>query len=132
MWSKRTFLDIMDPMRANIGEQPVYRKEIYMSNNTADNNKVFGYRPNFDDMRFGRNQISGKFRSNATDSLDIWHFSQYFANTPVLSSEFIKQNSPVSRALAVQNYPHFFGDSFIKCNHFRVLPTHGTPGLRRI
>jgi hypothetical protein len=131
MWSKRTYLDVLDPMRANIGEQPVYRKEIFMSDNTEENNTVFGYLPNFDDLRFGQNLITGQFRSNATNSLDQWHFSQEFANAPVLSAEFIKQDSPVDRVLAVSNNPDFYGDMYLKVNHYRVLPVYGTPGLTR-
>lgn len=135
MFSKRSFLDVLDPMRSHIGEQPVKRKEILTTSDTTYNNEVFGYLPNYDDLRFGRNLITGSFRSNATNSLDIWHFSEVFnetTNKPVLSSEFITQNSPVKRVLAVQDNPDFFGDVFVKCNHFRVLPTFGTPGLRRI
>jgi hypothetical protein len=132
MWSKRSYLDILDPMRANIGEQPVLRKEIYMDSDTDNNNEVFGYLPNFDDLRFGNNIITGQFRSNATNSLDVWHFSQEFATAPVLGEEFIKQDAPVDRVLAVEDNPDFFGDMFMKVNHYRVLPTYGVPGLKRI
>ena len=132
MWSKRSYLDVLDPLRANIGEQPVLRKEIYMDTVEDDNNAVFGYLPNFDDLRFGRNIITGNFRSNHTESLDIWHFAQDFANAPVLGEEFIKQDAPVDRVLAVADAPDFFGDMYMKVNHFRVLPTYGVPGLKRI
>lgn len=132
MWSKRSYLDILDPMRANIGEQPVLRKEIFMDTDTNNNNTVFGYLPNFDDLRFGNNIITGQFRSNATNSLDVWHFSQDFASAPVLGEEFIKQDAPVDRVLAVTGNPDFFGDMFMKVNHYRVLPTYGVPGLKRI
>lgn len=133
MFMKRSFLDIMDPLRANLGEQPIKRKEIFMSDNTSKNNEVFGYLPNYDDLRFGRNLITGAFRSNATNSLDIWHFSEEFdpEKPPVLSAEFIQQHSPVKRVLAVQDNPDFFGDVFIKTKHIRVLPVHSIPGLRR-
>ncbi len=131
LWSKRSYLDILDPMRAHIGEQPVLQKEIFMGTTEEDNNKVFGYLPNFDDLRYGNNLITGAFRSNHTNSLDIWHFSQEFANAPVLGEEFIKQDAPVDRVLAVQDNPHFFGDMYMKIKHFRVLPIYGIPGLKR-
>jgi hypothetical protein len=132
MWSKRSYLDILDPLRANIGEQPVYRKEIYTTSNSSDNNTVFGYLPNYDDLRFGRNQISGAFRSNHTNSLDQWHLSQEFSTAPVLGAEFIKQDAPIDRILAVQNNPDFFGDMYLSVNHYRVLPVYGVPGLKRL
>ncbi len=131
LWSKRSYLDILDPMRAHIGEQPVLQKEIFMGTTEEENNKVFGYLPNFDDLRYGNNLITGAFRSNHTNSLDIWHFSQEFANAPVLGEEFIKQDAPVDRVLAVTNNPHFFGDMYMKIKHFRVLPIYGIPGLKR-
>jgi len=133
MWNKRSFLDILDPLRAHIGEQPVLRKEIFATDDTQYNNEVFGYLPNFDDLRFGRNQITGGFRSNATDSFDIWHYSQEFssANPPVLGAEFIKQNAPVERTLAITNVPQFFGDMYFSSKYTRVLPVHSIPGLKR-
>lgn len=133
MWNKRSFLDILDPLRAHIGEQPVLRKEIFTTDDTDYNNEVFGYLPNFDDLRFGRNQITGGFRSNAQDSFDIWHYSQEFssANPPVLGAEFIKQNAPVERTLAVLDVPQFFGDMYFSSKYTRVLPVHSIPGLKR-
>lgn len=132
MWNKRSYLDILDPLRANIGEQPVLRKEIFTSDDEEENNTVFGYLPNYDDLRFGRNQITGAFRSNHTQSLDVWHLAQDFENAPVLGSEFIKQDAPLDRVLAVQDNPDFFGDMYMKVSHYRVLPTYGVPGLTRI
>lgn len=132
MWSKKTYLDFMDPLRANIGEQPVLQKEIFASSDTDENNKVFGYLPNFDDLRYGRNIITGQFRSNATNSLQQWHFSEQFQNAPVLSPEFIEQSNVIDRVLAVENNPDFFGDMYLEVNHTRVLPMYGTPGLSRL
>lgn len=143
MFSKKGFLDFMDPMRANLGEQPVLRKELLLTSDEEYNNEVFGYLPNFDDLRFGRSLLTGNFRPNAEDSLDIWHFAEEFSTDagnekdkpdlrPVLSSEFITQKSPIDRVLAVQDFPHFFGDVYSKISTYRVLPRYGIPGLRRI
>jgi ribosomal protein L21E len=131
MWSKRSYLDVLDPMRANIGEQPVLRKEIFMDTDSDNNNTVFGYLPNYDDLRYGNNIITGQFRSNATNSLDVWHLSQDFSTAPVLGEEFIKQDAPLDRILAVSDNPDFFGDMFMKVKHYRVLPVYGVPGLKR-
>lgn len=143
MFSKKGFLDFMDPMRANLGEQPVLRKELLITDDEEYNNEVFGYLPNFDDLRFGRSLLTGNFRPNADDSLDIWHFAEEFSTDagngedkpdlrPVLSSEFITQKSPIDRVLAVNDFPHFFGDVYSKISTYRVLPRYGIPGLRRI
>ncbi len=134
MWSKRSYLQIMDPMRSHIGEQPVLRKEIYTGDDTAKNNEVFGYLPNYDDLRFGYTTVSGRFRSNATNSLDIWHLAEDFTTYPVLGSQFIQQQSPVDRVLALpsKTNPHFFGDMYMHFNHYRGIPIYGVPGLRRL
>lgn len=133
MWSKSSCFDFMDPLRANLGEQPVLRKEIFMSSDSESNNKVFGYLPNYDDLRFGRNIITGYMRSNTgSESFDIWHIADNYSTSPTLNADWIKQRSSLNRCLAVDDSPQFFGDSYVRCNHVRVLPVHSIPGLSRI
>lgn len=56
-------------------------------------------------------QITGKFRSSVVNgSLDKWHLSQFFSNAPTLNEEFIIENPPIDRIIAVPSEPEFLLD----------------------
>ena len=128
MWSRRTKYDHYFPSLANLGEQAVLNKEIYASGTPTDDD-VFGYQERWSELRYKPSLITGKFRSNDPQSLDVWHLSQDFSTTPNLNASFIEDNPPVDRVLAVQNEPHFIVDMDIKCSTARPMPTYSVPGL---
>ena len=41
-WNKTSRFDFYDPIFANLGEQPIYNKELFMQG-TDEDNEVFGY-----------------------------------------------------------------------------------------
>lgn len=130
MWSRRTKFDFYWPAFAHLGEVPILNKEIYLQgNNAAADDQAFGYQERWYEYRYGISKITGKLRSGVTGSLDVWHLAQNFSNLPTLSNDFIVENPPISRVLAVQNEPQFIFDSVIKCRHARVMPTYSVPGL---
>jgi len=129
MWSRQTRFDFYMPAFQTLGEQAVLNKEIYISNNPDVDNEVFGYNEAFADYRYKPSQVTGKFRSSDPQTLDIWHLAQNFANLPVLGSEFIVDNPPVERILAVPTEPHFILDSYIDLKTARPMPTYSVPGL---
>lgn len=131
MWSRQTREDFYWPTFAHLGEQPIYNKEIY-AQGTADDDKVFGYIPRYDEYRFKNSQITGMMRSTADNSLDVWHLAQEFDNLPTLSSQFIEDNPPIDRVLAVatsDDTPQFYLDVYFKYYCTRPMPAYGTPGL---
>ena len=128
MWSRRTRFDFYWPALAHLGEQAVLNKEIYAQGTSADDD-VFGYQERFAEYRYKPSRITGQFRSNFAESLDTWHLSQDFESLPLLNGEFITENPPVDRVVAVTDYPDFLFDSFFKYKHTRPMPTYGVPGL---
>lgn len=128
-WSRQTRFDFMYPALVHIGEQAVLQKEIYASGVKAEDDTVFGYNPRYEELRHKPSQITGKFRSNAAQSLDTWHLAQDFANAPVLSSEFIEEDPPVERVVAVQDEPEIIMDMYFALNMARPIPMYGVPGL---
>ena len=128
MWSRRTRFDYYWPQLAHLGEQEILQKEIFASGVEAADNKVFGYQERWAEYRYGVSHITGQLRSSYSQSLDVWHLAQEFANAPTLSSTFIEDNPPVARVLAIPNRPQFLYDSLIKCNCVRVMPTYSVPG----
>ncbi len=128
MWSRKTVLDFYWPSFAHLGEQAVLNKEIYAQGNAKDD-EVFGYQERYGEYRYKPSMITGKFRSTYAQSLDAWHFSQKFENLPTLSNQFIQDNPPISRCLAVPSEPHFLMDAFFNLKCVRPMPLFGTPGL---
>nr|WAX26130.1 MAG: major capsid protein [Army ant associated microvirus 1] len=100
LWSRRTRFDFYWPALSHLGEQAVLNKEIY-AQGSDDDNKVFGYQERYAEYRYKPALITGKFRSNATGTLDAWHLSQDFKSLPKLSQDFIEAKPPVDRIEAV-------------------------------
>lgn len=130
-FSKKMRFDYMFPELANLGEQPILNKEIF-AQGTAEDDKVFGYTERYRELKQGFSKITGKFRSTATQSLDIWHFSEKFNNLPTLSDEFIKVSLPLDRVLAVPDEPDLLCDFWFDISALRCLPVRANPGNMRL
>lgn len=128
MFSRRTRFDFYWPVLAHLGEQAILNKEIYAQGTAADDD-VFGYQERYAEYRYFPSMITGKLRSTDPQSLDVWHLSQKFDNLPTLSAQFIQDDPPVSRILAVRNEPQFIIDSYIEMKCARPMPVYGVPGL---
>ena len=128
MWSRRTKYDFYWPALAMIGEQTVLNKEIYTQGTSADD-LAFGYQERFAEYRYKPSVVTGRMRSNATQSLDTWHLAQDFSALPALNAAFIQDNPPISRVVAVTSEPQFILDTFAKLRCARPMPVYGVPGL---
>lgn len=128
MFSRRTRFDFYWPVLAHLGEQAILNKEIY-AQGTSKDDEVFGYQERYAEYRYFPSMITGKLRSTDSQSLDVWHLSQKFDSLPTLSAQFIQDDPPVSRILAVQNEPQFIIDSYIEMKCARPMPVYGVPGL---
>jgi hypothetical protein len=128
LWYRQTQYDFFFPTFAHLGEQAVLNKEIFVSG-TATDEEVFGYQERYAEYKYKRSQLTGLFRSDATGSLDAWHLSQDFANTPTLGDEFIKSNTPLDRCIAVPSEPHFIMDAYFDYISIRPMPVFSPPGM---
>ncbi len=128
MFSRETRYDFYWPTLAHLGEQAVLNKEIY-AQGTSEDDDVFGYQERWAEYRYYQSRITGKFRSTLKDSLDVWHLSQKFEELPKLNDEFIEENPPLKRVIAVTNQPEFLLDSFIELKCARPMPVYSVPGL---
>lgn len=132
MFSRKNKLDYYFPVFANLGEQAVLKKELY-AQGTATDEEAFGYQEAWADYRMKPNRICGAFRSNATGTLDSWHYGDNYNNTPALSQEWMKEGSAeIARTLAVENTvnePQFIADFLVKNTTVRPMPMYSVPGL---
>lgn len=136
MFSRQTRFDFYWPALSRIGEQAILNKEIYAQGPSVvdeDGNpiddKVFGYQERYAEYRYKPSAVTGLFRSQAPQSLDTWHLAQDFKNLPTLSSQFIEENPPIDRVIAVVNQPHIIYDSYIRLHCARPMPVFGVPGM---
>jgi len=127
MWSRRTKYDFYWPVFAHLGEQAVLNQEIYATG-TATDDDVFGYQERWAEYRYYPSKITGKFRSNDPQTLDSWHLSQDFGTLPVLNEEFIAEDPPVDRVIAIPSEPQFIMDVFNRYYCTRPMPIRSVPG----
>lgn len=132
MFSRKNKLDYYFPVFANLGEQAVLKKELY-AQGTATDDEAFGYQECWADYRMKPNRICGAFRSNATGTLDSWHYGDNYSKTPTLSQEWMKEgSSEIARTLATENKvnePQFIADFLVKNTTVRPMPMYSVPGL---
>lgn len=129
MWLRSTVYDFYWPTFAHLGEQAIELREIY-AQGSKDDTTVFGYQERYAEYRYKPSQITGKFRSSVTGgTLDKWHLSQFFKNAPTLNEEFIIENPPIERIIAVPSEPEFLLDIGFRYTTVRPMPMFGTPGL---
>ena len=131
MWSRKDRFDYYWPVFANIGEQAVKNKEIYAQGNTEDD-EVFGYQEAWADYRYKPNRVTGEMRSSYTQSLDVWHLADDYAQRPSLSDSWIREDkSNIDRVLAVQSSVsnQFFADIYVQNRATRPMPLYSIPGL---
>lgn len=131
-WSREDRLDYYVPQFANIGEQPVKKKEIMLTGETSDE-ETFGYQEAWADYRMKPNRVSGLMRSNATGTLDFWHYADNYSKVPTLSQEWMAEGKEeIARTLIVQDEPQFFGAIRVANKTTRRLPLYSVPGLYKL
>lgn len=128
-WSRETRFDFPHPLLMHLGEQPIYQREIYTNNIAADNIIVWGYQERWAEYKYKPSYVTGKFRSNATGPLDAWHLALNFTSIPNLGAEFIVDDPPIDRVIAVTTEPQIIMDSYSQYRHTRAMPVYSTPGL---
>nr|DAV74448.1 MAG TPA: Major capsid protein [Microviridae sp.] len=131
-WSRKDRLDYYVPQFANIGEQPVKKKEIMLTGEASDE-ETFGYQEAWADYRMKPNRVSGLMRSNATGTLDFWHYADNYKTVPTLSQEWMSEGKKeIARTLIVQNEPQFFGAIRVANKTTRRMPLYSVPGLYKL
>lgn len=131
-WTRKDRFDYYWPVFANIGEQPVYKREIYCTGVSSNDDSVFGYQEAWASYRYLPNIVTGEMRSAASASLDSWHLADDYNASPTLSESWLREDkSNVDRVLAVSSSVsnQVFGDFYFKIKATRCMPVYSIPGL---
>lgn len=136
-WSRRERFDFYRPELAHISEQPILNKEIYAYGDDVD--ELFGYQEAWADYRYKPNMVTASMRTNsvnalgASDTLDTWHYADWYEEKPTLSSDWIQDNSDVNvrRTLATteQTADQVRMDVLFLDVATRPMPVYSIPGL---
>lgn len=130
-WSRKTRFDYYWPVFANLGEQAILKKELYLTGTDSDDD-VFGYQERWAEYRYKPNRVAGEMRPGIDNTLDSWHFADYYSSVPYLSDSWIREDKTnVDRTLAVtsQVANQLFADIYIQNETTRPLPLYSIPGL---
>lgn len=131
-FSRQTRYDFYWPSLAGLGEQAVLRKELYATGNSGSDNAVFGYQERWHEYRTRYSDVTGRFRTYVSGSLNAWHLAQNFAGTPTLGETFILDSPPMARVLAAGGTAsaqaiEYLADILVQREAVRPLPMFGTP-----
>lgn len=130
LWSRKRRFDVYHPELAFLSNQPVYTKELYFDGQTGDDGSIFGYQEAWADYRYFPDRVSGAFRSDYPQSLDIWHYADDYAEAPILSPDWIEASmANIDRTLAVSSdvEDQFIADFGFNLKCVRVMPTYSIP-----
>lgn len=134
-FQRRTFLDYPWPSFAHLGEQEVYKYELYATGTNVpiysgvdlDQEPTrFGYQSRYADWKYIPNSTHGDFRGN----LDFWTLDRKFASEPALGEEFVTfEDALQDRVFAVSGVDTLWCYVHNQASVVRSLPYFGTPRL---
>mgnify|MGYP000113470047 CR=1 FL=1 len=129
LWSRSTRYDFYIPALANLGEQSVLNKELFVTNTPATDDATFGYQERWAEYRHKPSRITGVFNPDATSALSFWHLAEDFSTTPTLNQTFIEDATPMARVTTVDTASDFLLDVWFNYKCARPIPVHSIPSL---
>lgn len=132
--TRRERYDYYDPEFAHIGEQPMYNYEINANAPSAVLNEVFGYQEPFWDYRMFINRVGGDMYSGAVNTLDEYHYADYYGTNQVFLSDVWKQDNTLELLDRTLSITSAVNDQFVMDYRFTIqikrdMPVYSIPGL---
>lgn len=140
-YSKFSINDYVFPMFVNLGEQEVYKKELFVDYTNIDHNAIFGFQARYNEYRNIPDFVCGNFASNAR----YWTQAKLFGpreitgdvsdRSPTLNSFFIKpfvsQTNRVFNTIdtSVSVYKNYQLRLFNRTVAFRPIPEQAVGSL---
>lgn len=123
-WDK---FDYAWPEFANIGEQEVLNKELYLdpTDDGTSDDLPFGYQSRYAEYKYAPSTVHGEMRTTQSH----WHMGRIFNGRPLLNESFVMAD-PTSRIFAVDPNPSpLYVQIYHQVDALRPLPYYGTPQL---
>lgn len=129
MFFRNDKYDFLWPSLGNLGEQPVYNKELYYDwNDSSENDDEFGYQSRYADYKYMPSRVAGEMCS----SLSHWTMNRIFENRPQLNLTFLGVDSAdFERVFAVQDedVDNVYIQIYNRVDVLTQLPYYGIPSL---
>ncbi len=129
MWSRSTRYDFYIPALANLGEQSILNKELWISNVLATDDGIFGYQQRWEEYRTKKSMITNVMNPDAAAALSFWHLAEDFATLPALNMTFMEDQTPMIRVTTVDTQPDFLLDLWFNYKCARPIPIYSIPAL---
>lgn len=129
-WNYRSRYDFYLPEFNNVGDQPIYQKEIYA--NTTTPTAVFGYQERYADLKMIPSRVAGLMRPQVSNNLAIWTYTDYYTSAPLLSALWMfEPQDNINRTFFFSQsdtVPGFILDYVTDIKAYRTMPYHSIPG----
>lgn len=109
---------------ANLGEQEVLNKEIYLKGD-VDDDGTFGYQQRLAEYKYIPSTVHGEFKT----SLDFWHWGRIFPSRPTLNKAFVECDPDPRIFNVIQQTDPLYAIINHKITAIRPLPYYGEPQL---
>ena len=129
MWFRSSRYDFYWPSFAHLGEQEIKNRELFASGDPAQDDGTFAFQERYAEYRYKPSKITGKMSSYNAEPLDVWHLAQEFATLPTWGPQFLYENPPIQRVVAVPSEPDFLADIWFDLKCTRPMPVYSIPGL---
>lgn len=131
-FQKKDPIDFWQPEYDNIGLQPIYKSEIFLSGKAAKDNQVWGYRMPWQEYRQETNEATGEMSPAAPTNLAYYNYADDYENAPTMSEEWLSETPDfVDRTLTVQsNKTHqLMMDTVLNITKVTEVSRFSIPGL---
>lgn len=133
LWTRWDKLDYAFPEFAQLGEQPVYNRELFFDatqNATVPTvqDGTWGYQSRYSEYKYGQPSVHGEFKTN----LDFWHLARKFSALPPLNEDFVKIKPDDTKrifAVTAPDVDDIYCQVFHNISAIRPLPYFGTPTI---
>lgn len=122
-WSRFTSFDHYFPEFAHLSEQAILSREIFFVGDNNQDETIFGYTEQFNEMRYMPSMVVGEMR----ETFAYWHLGRIFEERPALNSEFI-ECVPRKDIMAVPSVPALLVWHGNIVDAVRPLPFSSEPG----
>lgn len=85
MFTRKRRFDFYYPALANIGEQPVYTRELYAGNSGVNDVNVFGFQEAWADYRYKPDMVTGMLSPGQYADMTAWTYADNYTTAPTLS-----------------------------------------------
>lgn len=133
VWTRQDRFDHYQPDFALIGEQPLYRKEVYFNWTSGDGDDEWGYQQRYAEYKYGKSRVLGEMRD---PTFRNWHLDRDFSIlTPAtvnLNKNFIEVDesfNELDRIFQVTTGDKFILQIFNKVDAVRPMPYEAIPDL---